>query len=99
MSKMSELDINRQNAADCGGSKFEVFNETDGIPSGGGQLFDTLEDAKGWIEGERKKHMELPPVGKYKTADCRYIDPWDVRYSINKVEPYEDEDDMLTGLS
>ena len=40
-------------------SKFAIFNMTDGIPSGGGQEFDSIDDAEVWISKERKKFMDI----------------------------------------
>lgn len=37
---------------------------------------------------ERAKHMELPPVGKYKTSGGEYIHPADVLY---EAQPVDDE--------
>lgn len=72
-------------------SKFSIFNMTDGIPSGGGQLFETMEKVEEWVTMERAKHMELPPVGKYKTSKGEYIHPADVMY---EAVPVDDDDEL-----
>jgi hypothetical protein len=64
-------------------SKFAIFNMTDGIPSGGGQEFDSIESAEEWIKGERKKFMDIQ--GFYKTSDCVKMNPNDVVYEVHPV--------------
>ena len=67
-------------------SKFAIFNMTDGIPSGGGQEFDSIDDAEVWISKERKKFMD----GFYKNSDCVKMNPNDVVYEVHPVGyPYE----------
>lgn len=65
-------------------SKFSIFNMTDGIPSGGGKLFETVDDAEGWIKDERKKFMNIQ--GFYKTSDCVKMNPNDVVYEVHPTD-------------